>query len=209
MVQSKRLFDFGVASAGLVVLAPLWVVIAIAIKAESRGPIFFRGARVGRDGKLFMIYKFRTMVADASARGTRITTRDDPRVTRVGKFLRRAKLDELPQLLNVWRGEMSLVGPRPEDPRYVALYSLPQRAVLRVTPGITGAASVVFRNEQELLAGSDWEQVYIHRIMPRKLELELAYLQRRNFWTDLFLLGQTLWLVLAPHRANESTQEIY
>lgn len=195
MNWSKRLFDWIAAAFGLVLLAPLWLVIAIAIKLDSSGPIFFRGARIGQNGQEFFIFKFRTMRADAAARGAAITTHDDPRITRVGKFLRRAKLDELPQLLNVLRGEMSLVGPRPEDPRYVKFYTPQQRLVLSVPPGITSIASLTFRNEQELLQGANWEQLYIETIMRDKLNLELAYLQRRTFWHDLEILWQTLFAV--------------
>lgn len=195
MNWSKRLFDWMAAAFGLVLLAPVWLVIAIAIKFDSPGPIFFRGARIGQNGQEFFIFKFRTMRADAAARGAAITTRDDPRITRVGKFLRRTKLDELPQLLNVLRGEMSLVGPRPEDPRYVKFYTPQQRLVLSVPPGITSIASLTFRNEQELLQGANWEQLYIETIMRDKLNLELAYLQRRTFWRDLEILWQTLFAV--------------
>jgi lipopolysaccharide/colanic/teichoic acid biosynthesis glycosyltransferase len=131
------------------------------------------------------------MTAAAEQQGAGITTHDDPRITRVGKFMRRAKLDELPQLYNVLRGEMSLVGPRPEDPRYLKFYSPRQRAVLSVPPGITSAASIAFRNEEALLQGLEWERTYIERVLPKKLEIELAYLERRTFWSDLGIVVQT------------------
>ncbi|OQY79468.1 MAG: hypothetical protein B6D41_22605 [Chloroflexi bacterium UTCFX4] len=186
-----RGFDLLAALLGLILSSPIFLAIAILIKCESRGPVFFHGARVGKDGILFFILKFRTMRADAAQRGARITTRNDARITRAGRFLRRSKLDELPQLWNVLRGEMSLVGPRPEDPRYVKYYTPAQRAVLQVRPGITGAASIAFRHEEEILEGATWEQQYLEKVMPAKLALELAYLQRRTFWSDLEILART------------------
>lgn len=186
-----RGFDLLAALLGLILSSPIFLAIAILIKCESRGPVFFHGARVGKDGILFFILKFRTMRADAAQRGARITTRNDARITRAGRFLRRSKLDELPQLWNVLRGEMSLVGPRPEDPRYVKYYTPAQRAVLQVRPGITGAASIAFRHEEEILEGAAWEQQYLEKVMPAKLALELAYLQRRTFWSDLEILART------------------
>lgn len=192
MDASKRVFDVCAAGVGLVALAPLGVVIGVCIWLDSRGPILYRGTRMGRGGKLFGIFKFRTMVEDAAARGAGITTRGDPRVTRVGRFLRRTKLDELPQLWNVLRGEMSIVGPRPEDPRYFKYYSAAQRAVLEVAPGITSVASLAFRDEEERLAGADWEATYVADVLPRKLNLELAYLKRRTFWSDLGVVVRTV-----------------
>jgi len=151
-----------------------------------------RGWRVGRDGQIFRIFKFRSMVVRAERSGRAITTAGDQRVTRVGRLLRRTKLDELPQLLNVLRGEMSLVGPRPEHPNYVRLYTPEQRHVLCVRPGITGAASVRFRNEEELLRGDDPEALYRDVVMPEKLRMELEYLEHRSFWTDLRLILETV-----------------
>lgn len=191
--MAKRLFDLCVAIVGLVLLLPVFGVVAVAIKLDSPGSVFFRGKRVGKDGKIFYIYKFRTMVADAARRGPGITTSTDNRVTRVGRFLRRTKIDELPQLINVIKGEMSLVGPRPEDPAYVAHYTPEQRRVLSVLPGITSAASLAFRHEEQLLQGADWEWVYLEEVMPRKLAIELAYLERRTWWTDLGLIVKTIF----------------
>jgi len=187
----KRLFDLFVSLAGLVLLFPLFVAIAIAIKLDSPGPVFFRGQRVGRGGHLFSIYKFRSMVAGAAQRGPGITAAGDARITGVGKVLRRAKLDELPQLLNVVRGEMSLVGPRPEDPRYVALYTSEQRRVLDVRPGITSLASINYRNEEAILSQSDRDNVYVSKVMPDKLAIELVYLDKQTFWRDLGVLALT------------------
>lgn len=196
MTFSKRCLDILAALLGLLISSPLFLVTAILIKYDSRGPVFFRGARVGRDGILFFILKFRTMTADAAQQGAGITTRNDPRITRVGRALRKSKLDELPQLWNVLRGEMSLVGPRPEDPRYVEYYTPAQRKVLTVPPGITGVASLAFRNEQEMLEGAAWQEKYIREILPAKLELELAYLERRTFWSDLEILARTVLALL-------------
>jgi lipopolysaccharide/colanic/teichoic acid biosynthesis glycosyltransferase len=189
--MAKRLFDIGISLLGLVLLAPLLGILALWIKLDSPGPVFFRGARVGRGGRLFRIYKFRTMIADAAQRGPGITAAQDPRVTQAGRFLRRFKLDELPQLLNVLKGEMSLVGPRPEDPRYVALYTAEQRRVLDVRPGITGIASLHFRHEEALLSGDDWQRRYIEEIMPQKLALELAYLEHPSLAQDVAILLKT------------------
>ena len=187
-----RLFDLFASVTGLALLSPLFVLIAIAIKLDSPGSVFFRGQRVGRGGRLFEIYKFRSMVADAAQKGPGITAAGDPRVTRVGEVLRRTKLDELPQLINVVRGEMSLVGPRPEDPRYVPLYTPEQRRVLSVRPGMTSPASLRFHHEEDLLQGGDWERVYLSEVLPAKLQIELEYLERRSAWTDLRVIVQTV-----------------
>ena len=191
------------AGAGLLLLSPVFAVIAVLIRLSSPGPVFFRGERIGRHGRPFRIVKFRTMREDAAAVGAGITAANDPRVTRVGRLLRHTKLDELPQLLNVLRGEMSLVGPRPEDPRYVALYSEEQRRVLRVRPGITSPASFQFRNEEALLSGADWERKYRDEIMPQKLRIDLAYVEAAGFWTDLALIWRTVATVVMPHRSAE------
>lgn len=188
----RRALDVVAASCGLIVLNPLLALIALLIKRDSPGPVFFRGERVGKDGRPFRVYKFRTMVADASRRGPGITATGDSRVTRVGRFLRRTKLDELSQLINVLRGDMSLVGPRPEDPRYVALYTAEQRRVLSVRPGITSPASVRFRHEEAMLRDEDWERVYREKVLPSKLQIELEYLERRSVWRDLGIIAQTV-----------------
>lgn len=192
----KRLFDVAISALGLLILLPLWGAIALAIRLDSRGPILHRAVRVGRGGREFTLYKFRTMVADAAQRGPGITVSGDPRVTRVGRFLRHWKLDELPQLLNVLCGEMSLVGPRPEDPRYVALYTAEQREVLRVRPGITSPASVRFRNEEALLSAEDWERRYIEEIMPAKLALDLEYARHASLLRDFAVLWETFLALL-------------
>ena len=192
--MAKRLFDLLCAGAGLVLLAPLLFGIALWIKLDSRGPVFFRQQRVGRFGAPFRIHKFRTMRVDASALGPQITVGADPRVTRAGRLLRRHKLDELPQLLDVFTGTMSLVGPRPEVPRYVALYPAALRdKVLSVRPGITDPASIEYRDESALLAAAiDPELAYIEQVMPAKLRFAAEYVEHRSMLGDLRLIGATL-----------------
>ncbi|MFA5205792.1 MAG: sugar transferase [Lentisphaeria bacterium] len=189
----KRLFDLAAAVGGLLVLSPLLVLTALAVKLTSPGPVLFCQERVGRGGRPFRILKFRTMVADAERRGLRITAGGDPRVTPVGRLLRRYKLDELPQLWNVAVGEMSLVGPRPEVAKYVALYTMEQRRVLAVRPGITDPAALAYRHEEALLAqAAEPEQFYIGEVMPAKLRINLDYINRRSFWRDLGVLLRTV-----------------
>ena len=190
--MARRLLDLFASLIDLILLLPLSALIAVAIKLDSPGPVLFRGQRVGRDGFQFAIYKFRTMVTDADQQGPGITVSGDPRITRVGRLLRRSKLDELPQLINVLKGEMSLVGPRPEDPRYVMLYTPEQRRVLSVRPGLTSPASLIFRHEEELLGGEDWESTYLQKVLPAKLRIELEYLERRSVWRDLTVVAQTV-----------------
>jgi lipopolysaccharide/colanic/teichoic acid biosynthesis glycosyltransferase len=190
--RTYRMLDVVVSLAGMIALSPLFVCVAMWIKLDSHGPVFYLAQRVGKGGRLFHLFKFRSMVAGADRQGPGITVAGDPRVTRVGRFLRRTKIDELPQLVNVLRGEMSLVGPRPEDPRYVALYTPEQRLLLRVRPGITGAASLAYRDEEQILSGSDWEVRYRQQVMPAKLALDLEYLSRRTVASDLVLIWRTV-----------------
>ena len=190
--MSKRLLDFSASLLGLMVLSPLFLWVALLIKLDSPGPVFHRGLRIGKDGLPFRIFKFRTMVADAATRGPGITSGDDPRITRMGRMLRKTKIDELPQLINVLKGEMSLVGPRPEDPAYVALYTPAQRQVLAVAPGITSPASLAFRHEERLLQTSDWETTYLQVILPRKLAMEGEYLAKRTLTSDMALILRTV-----------------
>ncbi len=185
----KRALDLAVAVPLLVILSPVLVALAAAVRLTSRGPAFHRATRVGRDGRPFTMLKLRTMRAGP---GAAITTRDDPRMTTLGRALRRARLDELPQLFNVVRGEMSIVGPRPEDPRFVALYSEEQRAVLALRPGITGAAQLVFRDEAALLDPADPDGSYIRAVLPRKLAIDLEYARGRSLAGDLRIMGMTL-----------------
>ncbi len=196
--RGQRAFDLLLATPLLLLLAPVFAALAVWIRLDSRGPIFFLQQRIGRGGAPFMIFKFRTMVVDAERAGAQLTIGRDPRITRAGHLLRRTRLDELPQLLNVLRGEMSIVGPRPEVPRYVALYSEAQRAILALRPGITSPASIRFRNESDLLAGSpDPEALYRNEILPAKLSEDLAYARRATLRTDLGLLFQTLSRMLS------------
>lgn len=188
----RRLLDIIASMAGLAVLSPLFVLVGLWIKLDSPGPVFYRAPRVGQDGRLFRLYKFRSMVIDADKRGPGITAAGDTRITSVGRFLRRTKIDELPQLINVLRGDMSLVGPRPEDPRYVAFYTPEQRRVLAVRPGITSAASLIYRHEEQLLSGEDWETIYRTKVLPEKLAIDLAYLEQRTLGSDLKLIFRTI-----------------
>jgi len=188
----KRFFDLIVSALALLILFPFFFLISILIKFTSPGPIFYRARRVGKDGVFFRLFKFRTMIAKADQQGPGVTSAGDTRITTSGRFLRRTKIDELPQLINVLKGEMSLVGPRPEDPCYVALYTPDQREVLRVSPGITSAASLAFRHEEAMLSGPDWETRYREEMLPAKLAIDLAYLERRTLWTDFVLILRTV-----------------
>ncbi len=185
---------------GLAVLGPLLAVIASAVRLDSPGPVLYGARRAGRGGAEFTMYKFRTMQVDRAGQGARITTRGDRRITGIGRALRRTKLDELPQLWNVLVGDMSLVGPRPEDLHYVALYSPDERRVLEVRPGITGLASVRFRHEEELLVGPDWERTYLERVMPAKLRIDLQYVERRSLALDARVLWATVHALLPGGR---------
>ena len=199
----RRALDVAVSGALLLATGPLLGVLALAVRATSPGPALFRHERVGRDGRPFQLLKFRTMVADAPARGGALTTPGDPRITRLGAVLRRWKLDELPQLLNVLRGDMSLVGPRPEVPHYVAGYSPRQRAVLRVRPGITDPASLAYVDEAAVLARfDDCERAYVEVVLPAKLALSLDYLDRRTLRSDFGILVRTLVRIVRGGRAT-------
>ena len=188
----KRAFDLLVVIFGILLFSPLFVLLALWVKMGSRGPVFFRQVRVGLNGREFRIFKFRTMVTDAEQRGSQVTSGNDTRITGAGRVLRKYKLDELPQLFNVLLGDMSLVGPRPEVPKFVRFYTQEQRQVLRVRPGITGVSQLEFRHEEELLAGQeDVEGFYIAAVMPAKLRLDLRYVQNNTFGNDLNLLFRT------------------
>ena len=192
--MAKRLFDVIFSFLGLIMLLPLLLVIAVIIKITSPGPVFYRGERVGKDGKVFRIFKFRTMVANADKIGGFSTAGDDPRLTKVGKFLKRFQLDELPQLINVLKGEMSLVGPRPEVPFYVNMMTEEERKIiLSIKPGITDWASLWNFHEGEVLRGSaDPEKDYMEKIRPKKLRLQIKYVKERTFWTDIKIILKTI-----------------
>jgi lipopolysaccharide/colanic/teichoic acid biosynthesis glycosyltransferase len=189
-----------IAAIALVLLSPILLMIAIFVKITSPGPVLYSGKRVGLQGKIFKMHKFRTMVVDAEKLGGSCTYEGDPRVTRTGSRLRKFKLDELPQLFNVLVGDMSLVGPRPEVQEYVQMFTLEERAILSVRPGITDWASIWDRDEAKALAGSpDPERTYREVIRPEKIRLQLEYVRRRSFLTDLTILLETLRvLVLRP-----------
>jgi len=196
--MAKRIFDVVVAGLGLLLLSPLLLGIAVWIRVDSPGPALYRQERVGRFGRHFRIHKFRTMSQSGSSGALQITVGADPRITRAGKLLRRTKLDELPQLWDVLVGDMSLVGPRPEVPKYVALYPDALRdKVLSVRPGMTDRASIEYREENELLArATDPERTYVDVVMPAKLRYAAEYVDRRSMWSDLCLIGatvRTLW----------------
>jgi len=183
--------DLLAAVAGLALLGPVMLLVAFLVRLDSPGPVFYRGRRVGKGGRLFHIIKFRSMVAGADKCGPGVTGAGDCRVTGVGRWLRLAKLDELPQLFNVLKGEMSLVGPRPEAPEYVRFYTEGEREVLKVRPGITGPAQVDFRHEEEMLSGPDREEVYVRDILPRKLAIDLEYIKKRSDLGDILLILKT------------------
>jgi lipopolysaccharide/colanic/teichoic acid biosynthesis glycosyltransferase len=188
----KRLFDLSVSALALAVVSPLLLAILAAIKLGSPGPVFYRGPRVGRGGRPFSMLKYRTMIVDADAQGPSSTSADDPRITPIGAFLRRYKLDELPQLVNVLKGDMSLVGPRPQVAWAVQGYSVEEQRLLTVRPGMTDWASIRFRNEGEILKGSsDPDRDYMIKIHPEKMKLSLKYVDSVSFTTDLGILWRT------------------
>lgn len=193
----KRLFDVVTSSMALVLLSPVLVVIALAIKAESKGPVLFKQSRVGKNTRPFTMYKFRKFPTTFDGQGPGVTVVDDYRLSRVGRVLERLKLDELPQFLNVLRGEMSLVGPRPETPNFVMHYSESDYRVLEVKPGIFGINQLLFRREAELYPkGVDPEEFYVREIMPKKLANDIEYIRRSSFVTDLALILRCVWSVV-------------
>lgn len=193
----KRAFDFLSSLVGLILVSPALATLAILIKKEDGGPVFYRGVRVGRFGKTFRIFKFRTMVLNAEKLGGPSTADDDPRITKMGKFIRKFKMDELPQLINVLKGEMSIVGPRPEVQMYVDMFTEEEKAILSVRPGITDWASIWNPDEGAILAGSpDPEKTYMEKIRPEKIRLQLKYVRERSFWNDLKIIAQTIITIL-------------
>jgi|KBSSwiStaDraftv2_1062776.scaffolds.fasta_scaffold41807_3 lipopolysaccharide/colanic/teichoic acid biosynthesis glycosyltransferase len=195
----RRSLDVVASASGLLLLSPVFAVLAAAVKLSSSGPIFHRAKRVGRDGRHFTMYKFRSMRLGEG--GSPLTRADDPRITGTGRLLRRTKLDELPQLINVLKGDMSLVGPRPESPRYVALYDDEQRRILSARPGITSPASLLYGPREEQMAGHDWEQVYVETIMPAKLRVDLDYIDRRSVASDWGVILSTITSLARSNRA--------
>ena len=199
--MAKRLFDLTVAALGLLVMSPLLAGIAVAIASGSPGPVFYRGWRTGLHGQPFRIFKFRTMVVGAEAQGT-TTVLHDTRVTPLGQWLRRWKLDELPQLINVVRGDMSLVGPRPEVEEHTSAYTVEERQILSVRPGITDLASIRFVRLAEELGTDDPHATYLNRVRAEKNALRLQYVRERTFLGDVRILCLTLWAIVAPRRAK-------
>lgn len=195
VLARKRIFDIFVAACGLLVLSPIFLLAALAVRVSSPGEILFRQERIGRGGKPFIIYKFRTMRKDNA--GLKITTSSDSRITPIGKILRKSKLDELPQLINVLKGDMSFVGPRPEVKEYTDLYTEEERQVFLVRPGITGVASIRYRNENDILSASiDPNWTYIHEVMPEKLRLDLTYIPKASVWYDIQLIFETFAVIV-------------
>jgi len=191
--RARRALDLILAIPAAILLFPVFLIIAVWIKLDSRGPVFFLQERVGVGGNLFRIFKFRTMVTDAEQRGKQITIGRDPRITDSGHFLRKSRIDELPQLFNVIRGEMSIVGPRPEVPRYVELYSGEERQILAFRPGITSPASIAYSNESEILAQqTDAETYYRNVLLPAKISLDLQYSRRATVWSDCSVIVKTV-----------------
>jgi lipopolysaccharide/colanic/teichoic acid biosynthesis glycosyltransferase len=199
-MTAKRIFDLAIAIPALVLLSPLFALLALGILLDAPGPVFYRGRRVGLGGRQFHIFKFRTMAADAETNGPSSTADDDPRITTVGRLLRRYKADELPQLINVVLGDMSLVGPRPQVPWAVDLYSENERELLQVPPGITDFASLRYRSEGAILRGSpDPDGDYLRLIAPGKIALGLEYVRRRSVWLDLRIVLATLGVAFGIH----------
>jgi lipopolysaccharide/colanic/teichoic acid biosynthesis glycosyltransferase len=194
---SKQAFDIVIASLGLLLLSPLFLLVALLIKLDSPGPVFFRQERMGRGFHPFHIYKFRTMVRDAPLKGGTITFGADPRITKVGRILRKTKIDELPQLINVLQGQMSFVGPRPEVRRYVELFREDYKDILRVLPGITDLASLKYRHEAEILGRcEDPEEAYVRHILPEKMKLAKEYVRQSSFSFDTSIILKTLLSLL-------------
>jgi lipopolysaccharide/colanic/teichoic acid biosynthesis glycosyltransferase len=201
----KRIVDFGLALVLTVALAPLWIAVALSVWWEDRGPVFYRQERAGRFGRPFRIWKFRTMRVNADRVGPLITVAGDPRVTAIGQHLRKWKLDEIPQLLNVLAGEMAFVGPRPEVKQFVDLYTEEQRRVLDLRPGITDEASIAFRDEEKLLAAApNREQFYCEHCIPRKIALNLGYAARAGLFSDFGVMFRT---VIVVSRSSEKVPD--
>ena len=201
----KQAFDLIGSLFALIALSPVFFITAILIKLDSSGPVLHVAERIGKNGKPFKMYKFRTMVTDAARLGPAITYSDDPRITRMGRFLRRTHIDEWPQFLNVLRGDMSFVGPRPEAPTYVEHYTPQQREVLKARPGMTGLAQVQYmQNEAAMLDATTLDEVYLNEILPQKLELDVQYIQNQSILLDIKLLIQTLFITLIKRSGDDN-----
>jgi lipopolysaccharide/colanic/teichoic acid biosynthesis glycosyltransferase len=196
----KRLFDIISSLVGLIFISPILLVVPILIKLDSKGPVFFKQWRIGKDGKQFKIYKFRTMVQDADKVGSLITAGNDQRITGIGKLLRRYEIDELPTLINVLKGDMSIVGPRPEVPKYLRHYDRKYREILSVRPGITDLGTLSFRDEAKYLNAQNYEEIYEKKILPQKLDLYLEYVHHKNVLLDLGIILRTFRLILKQRK---------
>ena len=190
----KHSFDILVSLIAFILLSPIFLIIAIIIKLTSLGPVFYKGKRVGKGGEIFLMHKFRSMIADADKIGSDLTKYGDNRITGIGKFLRKTKIDELPNLIDVLKGDMSIVGPRPESPSYTQYYDERQKKALHVRPGVTGLAQLQNRREElKLKNQADPDAYYIHELMPKKLEIDLYYVENRNFLMDIKIILKTVF----------------
>ena len=193
----KRVFDFFVSTLMLIILSPVFIILALAIKIDSRGPVFFRQERVTQYGKKFRIFKFRTMVNNADKMGSQVTVSQDKRITKVGKFIRKCRLDEVSQLIDVWRGTMSFVGTRPEVPKYVERYTDEMMATLLLPAGVTSEASIKFKDEDELLKDAEnVDDTYVEVVLPQKMEYNFQSLKKYGFWRDIGTMFKTVFAVL-------------
>lgn len=193
----KRTFDIVMASIGLILLSPYFLIVSLLIKLTSPGPIFYRGRRVGQHGRIFTMYKFRTMVVDAENVGPAVTYDDDPRITRIGRLLRDARLDEFPQLWNILKGDMSFVGPRPEAPYYYERYTDEQKRIFDVKPGLTGLTQIYFRHEEDLLTDPEnIDRDYLEKVLPAKVELDMDYIRDHSLWRDIAIILTTLKVLI-------------
>lgn len=193
----KRVFDFTVSSIMLILLCPLFLILALAIKIDSRGPVFFRQERVTQYGKKFRIFKLRTMVADAEKQGSQVTVGGDKRITKVGKFIRKCRLDEVSQLIDIWRGTMTFVGTRPEVTKYVERYTDEMLATLLLPAGVTSEASIKFKDEDELLKDAEnVDDTYVNVVLPQKMEYNFQSLKKQGFWRDIGIMFKTVFAVL-------------
>lgn len=203
----KRAFDILMASIGLIVLSPYFLIVSLLIKLTSPGPVFYRGRRVGQHGRIFTMYKFRTMVVDAEKTGPAVTYDDDPRITPIGRLLRDARLDEFPQLWNILKGDMSFVGPRPEAPYYYERYTEEQKRIFDVKPGLTGLTQIYFRHEEDLLTDPEnIDRDYLEKVLPAKVELDMDYIRDHSLWRDITLILTTLKVLVLDRFRKPPTQ---
>ncbi len=203
----KRVFDILVSAIMLVLLSPFFLILAVAIKIDSKGPVFYRQERVTQYGKTFRIFKFRTMVSDADKKGSAVTVKGDARITRVGKFIRKVRLDEISQLIDVFRGTMSFVGTRPEVKKYVERYTDEMNATLLLPAGVTSEASICFKDEARLLeADGDPDEIYVNEILPQKMAYNLASVKKFGFWKDIGTMFRTVFAVLKRDKEEEKSE---